>query len=115
MSRVWNAISSVPVRFREECGTMNGLVEVERRKTLGKYVGCGLRVTLFLRKIIYGRYTVRAPRCPTRLADTMAMRKATFMERYSSEHEARGSNGTLVRDRNTKVRSHGGVGALGCR
>lgn len=66
--------------------------------TLVENLGCGLRVTLFLRKIIYGGSAIRSPISLMRLADVRATKKAMFTERGSSEHIAKGSNGAVVRD-----------------
>lgn len=55
---------------------------------------------------------IRAHNSPTRLADVMAMRKATFTEKCNNEQVARGSDGLPMRLQSTRLRSHMGEGLL---
>lgn len=68
-------------------------------------------MTLFLKKIVYGRYAMRAPLSPTLLAEMIVTRNATFTGKCRSEHVARGYSGGHVGTFSTIVRSHAGVGS----
>lgn len=64
--------------------------------------------------MVKGGPTLKAPNSPTLLAEIIATRKATFMERRDIEHEASGSKGCFISADRTRLRSHkGATGSMG--
>lgn len=57
---------------------------------------------------MYSRSAIRTPSSPHLLAELMTTRKATFIDRWVKEHEARGLNGSLVNAERTEVSSQEG-------
>lgn len=71
-----------------------------------------MREILSLWKVVYSGATTRALSSLTLLAEVMAAKKATIIDKYTKEHEAMGLNGTLVNNERTKLRSHVGINLI---
>lgn len=78
----------------------------------GKNLASGHNVTLSLKNIVKGGYTIRAPISPARRADVMATRNTVFIDKWRGEQAAISSHGDLIRHFRTGLRSQTRVGCL---